>query len=248
MSQRDIETVLLNGVTYAKDSRGFLIPIPEGAAEGEGEGGEGAGGTEGDDGDESDDGSAGGGDDDKGGSDDKGGEEPVSRDEFNKVMDRMKAADRRADAAERKVRDFEDKDKDKNEVLERDLSEATEKVSSLESRVLTLNLENAIMAEASGRFHDLRDVVSNIDIDDVTDDDGEVDKKALKKAVDSLAKSKPYLLVESSKNGDGDGDEEDGDEDEGSGSPSGTPQNKDKGKGKGIDKAYLAKKYPALRR
>lgn len=246
MSQREhpeaIKTVILGGIKYAQDPSGLLFPIPEGAApDTESEGSEDEGGDDkGEDEEDEDEGAAGGGADDD---EEEDEDEPITRAEFNKAIDRMKAADRRANKAEKALREIEDKDKDKNEVLERDLNEAKEKVESQDSMILTLRLENAIMAEASGKFHDLRDVVNNIDIDDVTDDDGEVDKKALSKSIQTLGKNKPYLLVESSEKDDDDDDEE---EDEG-GSPSGTSQRKDKGKGKGIDKAYLAKKYPALR-
>jgi hypothetical protein len=187
---------------------------------------------DGDDGDSGDD-------DDK--SKDAGSDgDTVSREDFDRLRKRMEAADRRASEAEKKIKDAEDAKKD-------DLTKATEKaaedeetIKGLQKQVSDLRLENAFLVANKHAWHDPEVALGLARtkgyLEDVVDDDGEVDKKALKKALDRLATEHKYLIKAKVK-----------DDDEPSG-PSGTPagkrsNNQDDDKAK---KTQLKERFPIL--
>lgn len=246
MESQTLQTRWINGVKYAQDDRGLWVAIPaggaddgdgdgdgEGAGEGAGAGAEGASGSEGTEGEEG-----------------SGKDGTVSRAEYEQVLERMRAADRaknQKDSELEELRQFkkemENKDRSETERAQQEAEENAQRATSAEERATAAELKLSMVLENGKRkqpFRDSEDVLRWIDVGDITNDDGELDSKALSKALDSLAESKPYLLAESSKEGD------EGDEEEPKQGPSGTSQNKDKNKG-GIDRQALAKKYPALR-
>lgn len=169
-----------------------------------------------DDGDEPDDDDTGSGGDsgsDKDKADDDG--DTISRAEYDALMKRMKAADKRAADAEKKIREQDDAKKD-------DLTKAQDRVAELEQAVedsattiRTLRLENAFLTSNKHSWHDpevaldLAQRKKYVD-EDIIDDDGTVDKVALKKALDRLAKECSYLVAAPKKQkDDADGDEPD---------------------------------------
>lgn len=238
MKSDELEMVRVGRMTYVRDHRGLLIPVPAGGDEND-EGDDDQRSSEGsdDDDDDSDEGDAGSDGDAK-----KDDGAAISRKEYEKVLERMRASDRNNSELQKKLREYEDKDKSESERLERDLNEALETNQTVASERDQLRLENAIMRQAGNRFRDLSDVVRFVDLTDLQDEDGKVDDKKVKSALDDLAKTKSYLLAE-----DGDGSDE-GDQSGSNNGSSGTSMNRDKNKGKGIDRETLAKKYPALRR
>lgn len=169
-----------------------------------------------DDDSDDDDDSAGGGDDkkNKSGSDDDDSsgdddddddddaddsDKPVSRAEFDRMMKRMKAADQRADKAEKRLREIDDADKT-------DLQKANDRVEELEGQVGELTstlqserLNNAFLSLADGpTWHKpataLKLAQTDGYLEDVVSDDGTVDQKALASALKQLAKDHEYLV------------------------------------------------------
>lgn len=165
-----------------------------------------------------------------------------TREEYEALERRMKAADKRATDAETKVKEYEDKDKD-------ELTKATDKVTELENdvkglseAVTTLRIENEFLASNKYTWHNPKRALSLVDLSEVTiDDDGKV--VGLDKALDALAKSDAYLLKTGK---DGEEEEIEGGKPNGSsGSPVGSGSSKDK---KAADAAALRSRFPALNR
>lgn len=164
------------------------------------------------------------------------GSKTVTQEDLNKVLERMKAADRRAAAAEQKVKEFEDKDKSEVTKATERAAELEAQVTDLKEQVKSLNLQNAFLAENSIDWHNKDAALQRADLSEVLDAEGNVDKKALKKVLEDLAKAEPYLVKTESK-------EETPTEP--SGIPAGTGR---KGKTTGLTEEELRKKYPALNR
>lgn len=187
-----------------------------------------------DDTDDSGDGDDDGDDDDDDGSDDD--DDKVSKADLLKLQKRMKAADQRASKAEAALKAIEDDKKD-------DLTKATDRVTELEGKVTELTeqlqserLNNAFLAANKHTWHKpgaaLKLAQSEGFLEDVVQDDGTVDSKALETALNKLAKEHEYLVKS-----------------EGSGS-SGEPSSKRSKNGKD-DKAQSAadaRRAPALAR
>lgn len=170
----------------------------------------------------------------------KSSEATVSRAEYEKLVNRMKAADRRATEAENKVQEYEDQDKSDLEKAQRDLKEATNSIETLSSENGDLKVRLAVLtAPEASKFYDLEDVLLRVDLESFVDDDGNIDSKKVSAALKDLAESKKHLVRES----------EEEEEEEGSKGPpaTGRPKNKKK-KSDGLDRSALEKKYPALRR
>lgn len=191
---------------------------------------EGASGTEGEDeGTEGSEGQEAGND---------GDDTPATKADLEALKKRMQAADKRATEAEKKVKEYEDKGKDV-------ATKATERVGELETQVsdLTgenrnLKVQNAFLSANSVTWHDPDAALSLADLSEVLDDEGNVDKAALKKALDALSKAKPFLVKA-----------DDGKPEKEKKGPSGQPVGSGKKKdGNEPDKASLLKKYPALNR
>lgn len=166
--------------------------------------------------------------------------ETVSREEFDTVMERMKAADRRAAAAEKKVQEQERAERTELENTQSDLEQTSSERDTLrtENQDLKVRLAVALSSEAQ-KFHDVEDALLHLKVSDLSDEDGDVDSKAVAAALKDLAERKPHL-VKSEKS-------EDDEEEEEEKPPSGSPMNGGKKRKDGLDKASLAKKYPALR-
>jgi hypothetical protein len=184
-------------------------------------------GSEGAEGTGSETGSEGQGSEDK--KDDK-----VSRAELDAVVERMKAADRRAEEAQKKVKEFEDKDKD-------EATKNAERIAALEAEtqqkdqeISNLRIQNAFLSSNEVQWHDPDVAVGLADLSGVLKEDGTVDKGALKSALKKLATDKPFLVKSEEK------------EKEQNPPPAGrqiSPITKSK---KELDKEALIRKYPSL--
>lgn len=184
-------------------------------------------------------------DDEEDEDDEEDDDEPVTKAELKRMERRMKAADKRADKAERKLREKENEGKDEDEKLQEDFKEVTKERDTLSEENTALSVRLAVLTNAeAGKFHDPEDILRFVDFEDLADEDGEINKKAVKRALKDLAKDKPHL-VKSQR----DDDEEDEEEEEKKPPPSGRQTNGNKRKGKkDLSREALAKKYPALRR
>lgn len=172
-----------------------------------------------------------------------GDDEPVSKEDYKALLKRMQAADRRAAEAEKKIKDAEDAEKG-------DLEKATGRVAELEKEVETLSgtlrslrLQNAFLTANKHTWHDPDTALTLAQNqgyveDDIVDDDGQVDKKRLAKALDRLAAEKPYLV----KPADDKKDQPD--------SPSGEPAGgrSDNAKDDAAAKEKLRRRFPVLNR
>lgn len=175
------------------------------------------------------------------GDDDK---DVVSREEYDRVKARMRAADKRAS-------DLEEAQKKEADAKKDDLTKAQDRVTELESSVeelsgtvRSLRLENAFLTSNKHKWHDpetaldLAQRKGFID-DDIIDDDGKVDKPVLTKALDRLAKEHAYLVKSKDKKTD---DEP--------GEPSGAPAGgrSDNSKDAAAKKTKLQGRFPVLNR
>lgn len=177
----------------------------------------------------------------EGGSGDNG-KQTYTAEEYLALQNRMKAADRRATTAEQKIQEQENAKKD-------DLTKATDKVKEHETTISTLQGQNAdlrlqiaFLTSNDVTWHEgeaaLKFAQSNGYLEGVVQEDGEIDKAALKSALKKLATEKKYL-VKSAQSGEGEG----GDEGRQSGA------NLGKGKQGGLkpeDEEALRRKFPAL--
>lgn len=158
-------------------------------------------GAEGDD-DDDDDQNSGSGDDDETGTgtgtqDDGSG--TVSRADFDKLRGQLSAADKSRAAAEKRLKEIDDKGKD-------ELTKATERVTELEKareadskEIADLRLQNAFLTSDTGiTWHDPADALALAErqgyLAEVVGEDGKVDQAKLNTKLKELAKAKPHLV------------------------------------------------------
>lgn len=136
-----------------------------------------------------------------------------------RALSRERAARREADkarkAADRKAKDLEDRlakletdgKSDSDKAIEKARREAEEAARKEERTKSDQRIVRAGVREvAATKLHDPADALVHLDIEDFSvDDDGEVDRKAITKAVDDLLKLKPYLAKDKGKPGGADG-------------------------------------------
>jgi hypothetical protein len=193
--------------------------------------------------------------------DDKGGKTPkgkakgdtVSREEYERLLTRMKAADRNRAEAQRKAEEYERKDKTELENAQADLKKAVEQHEKLQGNFKTLALTNAFLI-ASQRadivWHNVKVAQKAAELGEleVDPDTGEVD--GIDKAIKALAKEQPYLVKgkENAEDEEDDGEKKPkprGTSGSGVGStktPKGKPNN-----GK-LTEDELRRRFPALRK
>lgn len=242
--------------------RGPVWSIAGGAEDGDppdpGDGGGGkvqSGGTGGDDTDPDDDADDDGDDTDDDGKpkgkvkdDDDDGEETVPKWKYEKLHTRMTAADRRASDLQKALDDLKSS-KDINadvkkelediktnvKTIEADRDKAREHASSLTIRLAALTLKNA------PDWEDVETALKLADLSDVdVSDDGKVDRRALRSALNALAKEKPYLVKKSTGDGGGTGG--------GNGRSAPAMGGRRTGAGQAPDAEALAKRFPVLAR
>lgn len=221
----------------------FFSMQKTGDGSGSNDGGDGdqGGSTSSDDDDDDDDDS--GSTDDKDDKDDSGSTDSsqrsssgqqttVSKEEYDKLVNRMKAADKRSSELEAKVKEFERAEQSELEQAQSDLQESQKTTESLQDQVVDLQAENAFLKNDKHKFKNQKAALklARDYFDDHADDDGNIDMDAV---VEKVAKDYPELLQQ----------KEEGD------SPSGAPLRGGSRNNSGrVDKQTLRKKYSALRR
>lgn len=123
------------------------------------------------------------------------------RDSLEKERTSRREAEKKAkerDALESKLRDYEERDKSEGEKLlakaaaDADKAARADESGKWQRRIIAAEVK----AAAGGKLHDPSDAVLNIDLSEFSvDDDGNVDEKAIAKALDELLARKPYLAV-----------------------------------------------------
>jgi hypothetical protein len=117
----------------------------------------------------------------------------VSKADFDRVVNQLRAADQNRSKTEAELRQLRDKDLPELDRLKRDNEAATVQINQLKERVQRQALENAFLKENSIKWIDPEAALQLADMADVTiGDDGTV--TGLKIAMDKLAKAKPYLV------------------------------------------------------
>jgi hypothetical protein len=143
----------------------------------------------------------------------------------------------RADAAEKLLRELEDKDKSELEKAQRDLAEVQATVEKLQATVSTQAVKLAFFESgAASLFKNPAKALRLLDLDDLKpNEEGEMDAKEVKARADALLKSDGYLAADGSNDG---GDDK----------PGGSPNNGRKNRGKDAEatRQKLAAKFPAL--
>lgn len=227
MSQRLIRKNFLGVV------KGHPVYRVTGAQPPEGE--EGDKGSEGDTGNDSGENGGGEGQGEETGKPAEG--ETVSKEEYERLKARMSAADKSTAEALKKVKEYEDKDKSETERLTGQVEELSKTNETLVEENKRLRFDNAFALQSKHSWQDPEIVLGLVRSHELVtvEEDGTV--KGLDKALDAIAKSKPFLLKDGSE----------GSGDSGSGGPSGS----NTGSGKKNDPAKmdadaLRKKYPAL--
>jgi hypothetical protein len=232
-------------------------PILGGNGEG-GDGSNGDNGAQGGDGNASGDGTGqSAGDGSGNGSDGEGSgqsagnadqDKPVTREEFDRLRNQLSAADKNKsaaqtalDAANKKIKEFEDKDRSELEKAQNDLEEANKERDSAREALRTVSIRDAFRDASEGAspplvWHNTGVAMGQLDQELYElGDDGTV--KGMDKAVKELAKNHAYLLKTASSDGGNGGGRTGGSYNNGSGG----------GSGSGPDRKKLAGKYPALR-
>ena len=171
------------------------------------------------------------------GTDPATGDAPVTKADYDALAARMAAADRRAAAAEKKIKDAEDlqlseadKIKKQNEALQAELDKERE-------RNQKQALENAVLLDKTYDWEDAGIVLQLIDRDLITfDDKGK--PQGVKAALDKLVKDRKFLL-KANDSGGGGGD--------GKGGTTGVPSGGRGTTGAPNDAERWERKFPAMR-
>lgn len=127
------------------------------------------------------------------------GADTVTREEFEKLRNQLKAADKNKAAAEKRAKELEDAKKD-------EFTKATERVQELEktnakqaTELAEARLQNAFLSANTGiTWHDPADALALAErqgyLAEVVDDEGKVDAGKLTAKLKELAKAKPHLV------------------------------------------------------
>ncbi len=114
-------------------------------------------------------------------------------DETKSLRERMANADRRAQAAETKLRELERAKLDETERTKLELKDAQEKLAELEKANADLRISQSFLEIGTYKWHSPETALRLLDRSRVTvDSDGKIN--GMKPAVDALAKEHPYLL------------------------------------------------------
>lgn len=186
--------------------------------------------------------------------DDDEDEETVPKWKYDRLHTRMQAADRNATDLRKQLDDLK-KSADVPAEVKRELDEIKAKVGTIEKErddIATdrdkLRIRLAAVTMTGDGIPEWEDVETALQLADLTDvevsDTGKVDKRALRSALRSLAKEKPYLVKKKPKK------DSDGTDDNESGSSASTKMN-GRRKGERSDapsREQLASRFPALQR
>lgn len=182
---------------------------------------------------------------DKSGSDDDDDGKSELQRQLEQAREHKRQADKKREKAERELRELQDKDKPELERAQSALEEVTTERDNLKKEVSDLRLQNAFLTANSITWHDPDTALALAQskgflVGVVDGDDGSVDRKALKKALERLSKEHKYL-VKSEKEDKGD-DEPPG--------PSGEPAGgrSDNSKDEAAKRQQLKRRFPVLNR
>lgn len=182
--------------------------------------------------------------------------------EYDRVKTRMRKADQRASAAEDKNRQLEaevrrlkagkakDDEKSKVDTDDTDDRERRERDAKHAEQLATARLENAFLrARVDIEWHDPEDALAVGQrlglFEDVLDEDGTVDRRAMARALKELAKRKPHLVKPKVS----DQDDEDDEDEEPAARPVARKMNgRRKGSTTTANRQALENKFPALRK
>lgn len=168
-----------------------------------------------------------------------------------KYRTQLRATEAKNAELERRLRAIEDKDKKPEEIKDREVSELQSTNDRLTQANRDLHLRLAVLTTPvrDVEWADVEDVIRLVDLSDVdVDDDGTVDRKALRIALRDLARRKPHLVVKKAR-GRSSSDEDNEDESDDDQRSSAPPMNgKRKGEGRKPDRAALAKRFTVLNR
>lgn len=129
----------------------------------------------------------------------EGSSDTVSREDFLKLQNQLKAADKRRDEAEKRLKKIDDANKD-------ELTKATERAAEFEKQVkerdgeiADLRLQNAFLTAETGiTWHDPGDALALAErkgyLEGVVDEDGKVDSKKLGAKLKEMAGKHSYLV------------------------------------------------------
>jgi len=157
----------------------------------------------------------------------------VSKAEFDALAERMKAADRNRSKAEEELKALRDKDLSEQEKTANRAKELESENTALKQELVTMKAKVAFLASSEHQWQNPDIALGQIDLSEVTDDKGDVDKKLLKAKMDALAKEHPFLVKAAGS-----------DDGKGGGKPTGSSGAPVGSGGRG---GALKKKYPALR-
>lgn len=163
-------------------------------------------------------------------------EEQVSKAEYDKILERMRAADRRSAATEAELKKIRDKDLPEAEKLQREHQEAVQRAEKAESDLRQARISNAFLEDNTYKWKNPKTALKLVDLGQVEiAEDGSV--TGLKEALKALAQSEPYLLDTAGKEDTGNG----------GGGGSGAPPMNGKGGGSKPDSKKLQSRLPAMR-
>lgn len=163
--------------------------------------------------------------------------------EAETLRKRLKAADKNNSKLQQRLKELEDKDKDEK-------TRATERVTELESEVTekdgliaSLTLQVAFLLSNDQAWEDPEYALDFAQrkgyLEDVVDEDGEIDRDELKKALKKLAEDKPSMIKRAAK------DDEEEEDDSPPATDQGVGNRRKNGKGRQFDEKVLAGRYPA---
>lgn len=167
-----------------------------------------------------------------------------SDEDLDKIKKRMRAADRRATAAEQRLAEKELEGKTELEQTKAKLDQAESANEELNKALTELRRERLFLGSNTVTWHDPEMAMGKLNWSDIIDEDGEVDGAALERSIKDLAKNKPFLVKKDSVE-----DDEDN-RPPADGQPSGTKAGSGSKKKSPAaqSREALEKKYPALRR
>lgn len=131
----------------------------------------------------------------EGGNDEgKGEKSSYSKEEYEAIDARMKAADRRATLAENKITEAEKAKMTDDQRKDHDLEESRKTSEAQAKENQDLRVQIAFLSVNDVSWHNPAIALSQIDLATVVSEDGTVDQKALKAAVKRLATEQPFLV------------------------------------------------------
>lgn len=161
----------------------------------------------------------------------------VSREDFERLQNQLRAADQKRTEAERKLTEAERAKLDETERTKLELNDAKKALEDIQRVNKELSLKLAFLSDNTYKWRDGEAALKLADLSGVEiNEDGSV--KGLKEALKKLADSKKYLLDEEEQQSQG--------QQQGKRPPAGAPVGGNNG-GAGSDRTSLERKFQSLR-